>query len=221
MPVKLTKKSLANLAGVHPHLVAVIKRAAEISDLKFQVTEGARTLARQKQLKAAGASRTLNSRHIPAPNGLAHAVDLVVMIGSRISWEFSLYARLAGIVREAARQLGTPVDWGGDWKSLRDGPHFELPWKQYPGIASVDDIPPPPPANDDLATLVIGAAGAAVMDLQRALNAAGAQLIADGDFGPRTDAALRQFQKSRGLKVDGIAGPKTLRALNLLPDLAA
>lgn len=221
MSVKLTSTSLKNLEGVHPHLVAVIKRAAEISDLQFQVTEGPRTLERQKKLVAMGASRTLNSRHLVAPNGLAHAVDLVVMIGSRISWEFSLYARLAGIVREAARQLGTPVDWGGDWKSLRDGPHFELPWKQYPGIASVDDIPPPPPANDDLATLVIGAAGAAVMDLQRALNAAGPQLLVDGDFGPRTDAAVREFQRQHGLKVDGIAGPLTRAALTRAAKTAA
>ena len=51
------------LAGVHPDLVRVVRRAAE-GGVAFRVEEGLRTVKRQKQLVAAGASQTMNSRHI-------------------------------------------------------------------------------------------------------------------------------------------------------------
>jgi peptidoglycan DL-endopeptidase CwlO len=54
------------------------------------------------------------------------------------------------------------------------------------------------------------AASTVTMALQRALGVA-----ADGDYGPITRSAVRQFQQSRGLLVDGVAGPQTLGALGL------
>ncbi len=57
--------------------------------------------------------------------------------------------------------------------------------------------------------------GADVLAVQEALNAAGWPLRADGFFGPRTDAALRHFQRAHGLRPDGIAGPMTLDRLGL------
>lgn len=51
------------------------------------------------------------------------------------------------------------------------------------------------------------------MELQRALNAKGFPLKVDGDFGPRTDAAVRQFQLVSKLTTDGIVGEKTWQAL--------
>ncbi|WP_084494694.1 M15 family metallopeptidase [Alkanindiges illinoisensis] len=32
---------------------------------------------------------------------------------------------------EAAKELNIPLEWGGDWKNFKDGPHYQLPWKQY------------------------------------------------------------------------------------------
>ena len=59
-----------------------------------------------------------------------------------------------------------------------------------------------------------GMNGADVKELQAALNAAGHDCGAvDGDFGPKTDAAVRAFQKAKGLDADGQAGPKTIAAL--------
>lgn len=60
-----------------------------------------------------------------------------------------------------------------------------------------------------------GERGKRVSDLQERLNALGAKppLKADGIFGPKTLAAVREFQKAHGLKVDGLVGPKTTAAL--------
>lgn len=58
-------------------------------------------------------------------------------------------------------------------------------------------------------SLRLGATGADVAVLQRRLNAQGAQITVDHVFGPATDAAVRAFQRSHGLIVDGIAGPRT------------
>jgi peptidoglycan hydrolase-like protein with peptidoglycan-binding domain len=61
-----------------------------------------------------------------------------------------------------------------------------------------------------------GSSGTDVEKLQALLNRAGAKppLKPDGDFGPATDRALRDYQASQGLKPDGIAGSRTLRALD-------
>lgn len=62
--------------------------------------------------------------------------------------------------------------------------------------------------------LQAGSRGAQVKRLQQALVSAGfGPLKVDGDFGAKTDAAVRAFQSARGLSVDGVAGTKTLMAL--------
>ena len=52
-----------------------------------------------------------------------------------------------------------------------------------------------------------------VRTMQHLLRAHGSDIAADGDFGPHTDAALREFQSTHGLAADGIAGPVTWPAL--------
>jgi len=127
MSIVLGPRSIARLQDVHPDLVRVVRRAAVMSSLDFTVLEGIRTLPRQKQLMAQGATRTLNSRHLTG-----HAVDLAPMIGGTVSWDWPLYHRLAKIVKAAAAHEKVPIVWGGDWRTFKDGPHWELPWKQYP-----------------------------------------------------------------------------------------
>jgi peptidoglycan LD-endopeptidase CwlK len=127
----LSAKASRILAGVHPDLARVVARAAQMGVLTFTVTEGMRTLARQKQLYAEGASTTLRSRHLTG-----HAVDLAVLVGGHVRWDWPLYHRLAGVVKAAAEELAVPIVWGGDWVHFKDGPHFELPRDLYP------DTPP-------------------------------------------------------------------------------
>jgi peptidoglycan L-alanyl-D-glutamate endopeptidase CwlK len=127
MAFKLGKRSLANLAGVHPDLVKVITRAMAVTPLDFVVTEGVRTLERQRDLVWAGASQTMKSRHLTG-----HAVDLAAVVAGQVRWDWPLYQKLADVVQAAATELAVPVEWGGAWTTLKDGPHFQLPWAQYP-----------------------------------------------------------------------------------------
>jgi peptidoglycan L-alanyl-D-glutamate endopeptidase CwlK len=127
MSIVLGQRSLSRLQGVHPDLVRVVKKAAAMSPLDFTVLEGLRTVDRQRQLMASGATRTMNSRHLTG-----HAVDLAPMIGGTVRWDWPLYHQLAAIVKDAAKAENVPIQWGGDWRTFKDGPHWELPWKQYP-----------------------------------------------------------------------------------------
>jgi peptidoglycan L-alanyl-D-glutamate endopeptidase CwlK len=121
----LTPRCLARLQGVHADLVRVVQRARLQSD--FVVVEGLRTAARQQQLMAAGATRTLNSRHLTG-----HAVDLAVRVGSEVRWDWPLYEALGAVMKRAAAEEEVAITWGGDWPRFRDGPHFELHWDRYP-----------------------------------------------------------------------------------------
>ena len=123
---KLSQKSLDRLSGVHPDLVAVVKRAIEITEVDFAVLEGVRSLARQEQLIKAGASQTMRSRHLTG-----HAVDLGAYVG-QIRWDWPLYDKIALAMKAAAIELQIAIEWGGDWKSFKDGPHFQLTWEAYP-----------------------------------------------------------------------------------------
>jgi len=127
MTYALGATSLSRLTGVHPDLVKVVKLAITKTDLDFTVLEGMRTVDRQKQLLAKGATKTMNSRHLTG-----HAVDLAPVIDGAVSWDWPLYHRLAKTVKAAAAELGVPLQWGGDWRTFKDGPHWELPWAQYP-----------------------------------------------------------------------------------------
>jgi hypothetical protein len=124
MPYKLGNRSLQNLSGVHPDLVAVVKRAIEISEQDFTVLEGIRNINRQRELVKTGKSTTMNSRHLTG-----HAVDLAPW---PISWEWEGFYPIADAMKEAAEELDVNLEWGGDWKSFPDGPHFQLSRKTYP-----------------------------------------------------------------------------------------
>jgi peptidoglycan L-alanyl-D-glutamate endopeptidase CwlK len=125
-------RSQRNLEGVHPDLQAVIWAAhAKMADrqdkLSFIVIEGLRTKARQAQLVASGASKTMDGRHLTG-----HAVDLMATVAGKGRWDWPLYPKIAEVVKAQARARGIPLVWGGDWPRLRDGPHFELDRRAYP-----------------------------------------------------------------------------------------
>ena len=123
----LSDRSRVRLAGLHPDLVRVVERAAEITP--FIVTEGLRSLERQKELVAKGASRTLKSRHLTG-----HAVDLADI---KATYNFHDMTAISSAMKQAAKDCNLPIEWGGDWKSFVDTPHYQLPWKAYPSATGV------------------------------------------------------------------------------------
>ena len=154
MAFKLSNRSLKKLEGVHPDMVATVKRAIELTTVDFGVTYGVRTLEEQKKLYASGRSQTMKSRHLIQGDGYSHAVDLVAYDGSDVVWEINVYDNIADAMAEAANEVGCKIKWGAAWSvgniaaytgtmedamneyiDLRrsenrrpfiDGPHFEL-----------------------------------------------------------------------------------------------
>ena len=124
MTYRLGQRSLQNLSGVHPDLVAVVKRAIQITEQDFSVIEGIRNIDRQRQLFKSGASTTMNSRHLTG-----HAVDIAP---HPLSWDWEYFYPIEDAMKQAADELGVDLEWGGDWKSFKDGPHWELSWEAYP-----------------------------------------------------------------------------------------
>jgi peptidoglycan L-alanyl-D-glutamate endopeptidase CwlK len=124
---KYSNRSLRNLKGIHPDLRRVIDRALQDSPLDFIVIEGLRTKDRQAKLVASGASQTMNSRHITG-----HAVDLLPIGPNGAAFDWPLYHKLGPAVKAAARAEGVELEWGGDWRTFKDGPHFQLSHEAYP-----------------------------------------------------------------------------------------
>ena len=123
----LSARSEGRLSPVHADLQRVVRRALELSKVDFTVVEGLRTRERQQELFDAGASKTLNSRHITG-----HAVDLAPVIAGEIRWDWPPFHDIAKAMKAAAAELRVPITWGGDWKTFKDGPHFELARSTYP-----------------------------------------------------------------------------------------
>ena len=149
MAFKLSKRSLGRLEGVKPELVAVVQRAITLTSVDFGVIQGLRTIEEQRELVAKGASQTMKSKHLTGD-----AVDVMAYIGSRGSWEMSLYDDIADAFKVAAIEEDVQIRWGAAWhiSDLRewdgtmqdamdeyidlrrsqgrrpfiDGPHFEL-----------------------------------------------------------------------------------------------
>lgn len=115
------------MQGIHPDLYAIVRYAITLTEVDFTVLEGKRNLKRQKKLLEKGATKTLNSRHLTG-----HAIDLGAWVDGTISWEWEFYDKISEAMFKSAETLNIPLEWGGNWKSFKDGPHFQLPWRQYP-----------------------------------------------------------------------------------------
>lgn len=124
---RLGERSRKNLQGVHPDLVKVVEKAIQITKQDFVVIEGLRSEARQRELVAKGASRTMNSRHLTG-----HAVDIVPWVDGTVSWDWKFYSEIRNAMMTAAAELGVEIEWGGNWATFKDGPHWQLPWDKYP-----------------------------------------------------------------------------------------
>lgn len=121
---KLNATSISRLRGVDANLIALAKKAREISPIPFEVTEGLRTKERQRYLVKTGKSRTMNSYHLRGK-----AIDFVAMPGGKVSWDLKDYKTIVEkAFKPAAKALGLTnrIVYGVYWKSIVDGPHIEI-----------------------------------------------------------------------------------------------
>ena len=149
MSFKLSTRSLDKMEGVDKNLVAVVKRAIELTKIDFGVIYGMRTLEEQEKLFAAGKSQTMKSKHL-----IGRAVDLMAYVDGKGCWELNVYDDLCDAIKAAAKEQSIAIKWGAAWSEgdictyegtaedammkyidLRrsegrrpfiDGPHFEL-----------------------------------------------------------------------------------------------
>lgn len=139
MPV-FGKQSFKNLEGQHPDLVRLMKEAIKDSPVDFTITDGGRTVAMQQALYAKGrtapggivtnADGVKNkSNHQAKADGFYHAVDLYPYVNGAIDFndKANRLKTIADHIKATAKRLGIRINWGGDFKSILDRPHFELP----------------------------------------------------------------------------------------------
>lgn len=133
-----SERSLKAKEGVHPDLNRVLDRAIQITGQDFLITEGVRTPERQAELYAQGRTKpgkvvtwTLNSNHFKSKvTGFGHAVDVCPY---PVDWNsVAKFEAIAKAIKQAARELGVQIEWGGDWSPKnRDYPHFQLDRTAY------------------------------------------------------------------------------------------
>lgn len=127
MTFHLSAKSQTKLYDVHPDLAKLVEEAIKASTVEFIVTEGMRSAARQAALVKAGASTTMNSRHLTGK-----AVDVAAVVEGIVDWHPALYDKIADAFFQESAKLNIPIVWGGSWVSFKDKCHFELDRKFYP-----------------------------------------------------------------------------------------
>lgn len=120
MGFSLGRKSLAELKGVHPDMVSLVKRAIEITKQDFTVYDGPRTIEEQREYVRRGTSKTMRSRHLVQKDGLGHAVDLVPWINGMARWEWGAIWPIAVAMGAASKELGVKLTWGGVWDKRMD-----------------------------------------------------------------------------------------------------
>jgi peptidoglycan L-alanyl-D-glutamate endopeptidase CwlK len=205
----ISDRSRKALSGVHPDLVKVVERADELG-AKFTVVCGCRTEAEQKMLVAQGKSRTMKSRHLTG-----HAVDLV---DEHFTWSNHAMADIAKVMKQAAADVGVPIEWGGDWKSFIDTPHFQLPAAQYPdgevfqaapAVKTVASSPPVPNPLHKSGT-IWGSIGTALAGVGVYLEQTFAALVDTAskwsEIGPARDMLANVAGNGKALSLGLLAG---------------
>jgi peptidoglycan L-alanyl-D-glutamate endopeptidase CwlK len=132
MTYRFSKRSYRNLQNVRPELVAVatlaLNHLGRTGGPDFVITDGARNLDEQRRLVEQGKSQTMESRHLTG-----HAIDVAAFTPEyEVTWEAEPYETIAAAFKRAGEQLGIDIEWGGDWTSFVDMPHFALTREQFP-----------------------------------------------------------------------------------------
>lgn len=123
---RFSQKSLNKLSQCDDSLQRVAIRALEISKYDFGIGETLRTIERQTELVAEGKSWTMNSRHLPNTEGVSEALDILVYVNGKLTWESKYFRKVIQAFITAAIELNVQLEFGGLWESVEDWPHVQL-----------------------------------------------------------------------------------------------
>lgn len=119
-------------------------------------------------------------------------------------------------IRNKLKEYEGCIRWGGDYTGRKDDMHFEINASPAKVTAVANKLrtpkPSPPPNPLPSNVLKLGSSGPEVTRLQSFLNRvypAYSKLVVDGDFGPATEAVVKEFQRRTRIAADGIVGPIT------------
>ncbi len=139
---KFGRKSKASLATCHYDLQLIMNEAIKITNVDFGISEGHRSIERQKQLFDEGKSKidgiTRKGKHNQAPS---LAADIYPYFDGAANWDNEHLSYLSGIIHAVSEMLyqqnkiSHKIRWGGNWdmdgiilldQTFDDRPHFEL-----------------------------------------------------------------------------------------------
>lgn len=141
------KRSLDLLATCHSDLQSIAKLAISRSDVDFGISEGHRTIERQKELfdqgksKIDGVSKKGKHNHYPSMAFDIYAYHPDAATRSKLAYDVPTLSYIAGVITSCAkelldaREISHGLRWGGNWdsdgvilhdQSFDDLPHFEL-----------------------------------------------------------------------------------------------
>lgn len=112
-----------NLATVDSRLQEIVTKAREIAGVNFVVGSGKRDETQQKRAVELGWSKTMDSKH---KKGNAADIWVLDENGQVTFADKAAYKKVATAMKQVAQELGYDLEWGGDWKSFKDIPHFEI-----------------------------------------------------------------------------------------------
>ena len=127
-------RSRSRLDTCHPLLITLLDRVIKRADLPLDLSVlcGERNAVEQAQAFKSGASKLPwpKSKHNKSPS---HAIDVAPFVAGAVSWDWTHYHQIAPIIKDDWTKLqadgltgAAVLTWGGDWRSFKDGPHWEL-----------------------------------------------------------------------------------------------
>ncbi len=139
---KFGQKSKASLATCHYDLQLIMNEAIKITNVDFGISEGHRSIERQKHIFDEGKSKidgiTRKGKHNHAPS---LAADIYPYFDGNANWDNEHLSYLSGIIHAVSEMLFQQnkithkIRWGGNWdmdgvilldQTFDDRPHFEL-----------------------------------------------------------------------------------------------
>ena len=123
------------MEGLHPECIMLLTRGLLYTPIDFGVIEGVRETERQRLLVANGDSWTMDSFHLIQPDGFGYAFDVMVVgdinrdgltdhRDKKLTWARGPYTHVYKAMQRAGNELRIGFTWGGHYKSVFDGPHF-------------------------------------------------------------------------------------------------